>query len=197
MRRSYAIGLTLVTVFVLAAQLLSLGDVLEYRRALAFAEPWRLLTSHFVHLTLLHAILNAVALLLLGRLFEDRLQPVEFFGILCATPVVISLGFRFLLPELAWYRGLSDVLHAIYFAGCVVWVATATGRMRWLAIGALLAGTLKVLIEQPWDSSFPLHEVLRIAVVPQAHLIGAVIGAATGLLLRARRAPTRGNRAES
>lgn len=197
MRRSYAIGLTLVTVFVLAAQLLSLGDALEYRRALAFAEPWRLLTSHFVHLTLLHAILNAVALLLLGRLFEDRLQPVEFFGILCVTPVVISLGFRLLLPELAWYRGLSDVLHAIYFAGCVVWVATAAGRMRWLAIAALVAGTLKVLIEQPWDSSFPVHEVLRIAVVPQAHLIGAVIGAATGLLLRARRAPPRGNRAES
>lgn len=197
MRRSYAIGLTLVTVFVLAAQLLSLGDAFEYRRALAFAEPWRLLTSHFVHLTLLHAILNAVALLLLGRLFEDRLKPVEFFGILCVTPVLISLGFRFLLPELAWYRGLSDVLHAIYFAGCVVWVATATGRMRWLAIAALLAGTLKVLIEQPWDSSFPVHEVLRIAVVPQAHLIGAVIGVATGLLLRARRAPTRGNRAES
>ena len=197
MRRSYAIGLTLVTVFVLAAQLLSLGDAFEYRRALAFAEPWRLLTSHFVHLTLLHAILNAVALLLLGRLFEDRLQPVEFFGILCVTPVVISLGFRFLLPELAWYRGLSDVLHAIYFAGCVVWVATAAGRMRWLAIAALLAGTLKVLIEQPWDSSFPVHEVLRIAVVPQAHLIGAVMGVATGLLLRARRAPTRGKRAES
>jgi rhomboid family GlyGly-CTERM serine protease len=197
MRRSYAIGLTLVTVFVLAAQLLSLGDVLEYRRALAFAEPWRLLTSHFVHLTLLHAILNAVALLLLGRLLEDRLKPAEFFGILCVTPVVISLGFRLLLPELAWYRGLSDVLHAIYFAGCVVWVATAAGRMRWLAIAALVAGTLKVLIEQPWDSSFPVHEVLRIAVVPQAHLIGAVIGAATGLLLRARRAPPRGNRAES
>ena len=197
MRRSYAIGLTLVTAVVLAAQLLSLGDALEYRRALAFAEPWRLLTSHFVHLTLLHAILNAVALLLLGRLFEERLKPVEFFGILCVAPVVISLGFRSLLPELAWYRGLSDVLHAIYFAGCVVWVASATGRVRWLAIAALIAGTLKVLIEQPWDSSFPVHEVLRIAVVPQAHLIGAVVGVATGLLIRARRAPSRGIRADS
>src|ERR1044072_5921485 len=100
MRRSYAIGLTLVVAFVLAAQVFAFGDALEYRRTAAFAEPWRLLPSHFVHLSLLHAILNAVALLLLGRLFADRLRPAEFFGILFAAPVAISLGFRYLLPEL-------------------------------------------------------------------------------------------------
>ena len=187
MRGSYAIGLTLVVGFVLAAQIFSFGEALEYRRAMAFSEPWRLLTSHFVHLTLLHAILNAVALLLLGRLFEERLRPAEFFGILFAAPIVISLGFRFLLAELAWYRGLSDVLHSIYFAGCVVWVGTATGRARWIAIAALVAGLVKVLVEQPWDASFPVHDVLKIAVVPQAHLIGAIVGAATGLVLRLRR----------
>ncbi len=186
MRRSYAIGLTLVIAFVLAAQIFSFGEALEYRRAAAFSEPWRLLTSHFVHLTLLHAVLNAAALLLLGRLFEERLRAAEFFGILLAAPVAISLAFRLLLPELAWYRGLSDVLHAIYFAGCVVWIGTAMGRLRWLAIAALVVGTLKVLIEQPWDASFPVHEVLRIAVVPQAHLIGAVVGTMAGLGLRLR-----------
>jgi hypothetical protein len=46
---------------------------------------------------------------------------------------------------------------------------------------------LKVLIEQPWDSSFPVHEFLRIAVVPQAHLIGAIVGTAAGLVMRMRR----------
>lgn len=187
MRRTYAIGLGLVVVFVLAAQFFSFGEALEYRRAAAFSEPWRLLTSHFVHLTLLHAALNAVALVLIGRLFEDRLRPAEFFAILFVAPIVISLGFRILLPELAWYRGLSDVLHALYFAGCVVWVGSAKGRARWLAIAALATGLVKVLVEQPWDTSFPVHDVLRIAVVPQAHLIGAVVGAATGLVLRLRR----------
>jgi hypothetical protein len=42
----------------------------------------------------------------------------------------------------------------------------------------------KVLLEQPWDSSFPMHEVLRIAVVPQSHLIGAIVGTSAGLILR-------------
>jgi rhomboid family GlyGly-CTERM serine protease len=185
-RRAYAIPLAFVVLFVLAAQASGLGDALEYRRAVAFSEPWRLLTSHFVHLGFLHAALNAVALLLLGRLFGERLRPAEFFGILLGAPIVISLAFRFLLPELGWYRGLSDVLHAIYFAGCVVWIATARGRLRWLAIAALIAGTLKVLVEQPWDASFPVHEVLKIAVVPQAHLIGALAGTAAGLFLRRR-----------
>lgn len=184
MRRPYAIGLTVVVAFVLAAQLLGFDDALEYRQAVAFSQPWRLFTAHFVHLTLLHAALNAVALLLLARLFGDRLRPAAFFGILFGAPFVISLAFRGLLPELHWYRGLSDVLHAIYFAGCVVWIAKAKDRERWLAIAALLAGLVKVLVEQPWRAGFPVHEVLKIAVVPQAHLIGAVVGTAVGLFLR-------------
>ena len=187
MRLSLNVNLSLVILVVLAAELLSFGDALEYRRAVAFTEPWRLLTAHFVHLSFVHALLNGVALLLLGRLFGERLKPVEFWMILLGAPVAISLVFWLLLPELQWYRGLSDVLHSIYFAGCVVWIATTSGRARWLPIAALLVGTLKVLVEQPWDSSFPVHPMLRVAVVPQAHLIGAIIGVAAGLVFRQSR----------
>ena len=187
MRLTYAIGLPIVVLVVLAAEFLSLGDVLEYRRAVAFSEPWRLLTAHFVHLSFLHALLNGIALLLLGRLFGDRLRPAEFWTILLAAPVAISLAFWIVLPDLHWYRGLSDVLHSIYFAGCVLWIATTSGRARWLPIAAIIIGTAKVLIEQPWDASFPVHPVLHVAVVPQAHLIGAIVGAAAGLAIRVRR----------
>ena len=184
MRLTSAIGLPIVVLVVLAAEFLSLGDVLEYRRAVAFSEPWRLLTGHFVHLSFLHALLNGVALLLLGRLFGDRLRPSEFWTILLAAPVVISLAFWIVLPALHWYRGLSDVLHSIYFAGCVLWIATTSGRARWLPIAAIIIGTAKVLVEQPWDASFPVHPVLQVAVVPQAHLIGAIVGVLAGLGLR-------------
>jgi len=187
MRLSPTAGLYAVVIAVLAAELFLPAELLEYRRALALREPWRLFTGHFVHLSFLHAALNVVALLLLDRLFADRLKPRAFYGILGFGPILISLAFWLSLPELHWYRGLSGVLHAVYFAGCVVWVAASAGRARWLPIAALLGGTLKVLLEQPWDSSFPVHEVLRVAVVPQAHLIGAILGTATGLLLRQRR----------
>jgi rhomboid family GlyGly-CTERM serine protease len=187
MRLPLNVGLLVVIAAVIAAELLSLGDALEYRRAVAFTEPWRLLTAHFVHLSFLHALLNGVALLLLGRLFGDRLKPGEFWSILLGAPVAISLAFWLVLPELHWYRGLSDVLHAVYFAGSVVWISSTSGRARWLPIAALLVGLGKVLIEQPWDSSFPVHPMLRVAVVPQAHLIGAIVGTAAGLAFRWRR----------
>jgi rhomboid family GlyGly-CTERM serine protease len=187
MRLSPTAGVYTVVLAVLAAEFLLPAELFEYRRALAAREPWRLFTGHFVHLTFLHALLNAVALLLLDRLFTDRLRPRGLFAILGLAPILISLVFRLVLPELQWYRGLSGVLHAVYFAGCVVWIAAGAGRARWLPAAALIGGSLKVLLEQPWDASFPMHDLLRVAVVPQAHLIGAIVGTAAGLVLRQRR----------
>lgn len=186
MRLSVNVGLSLVVLAVLAAELFLPAEALEYRRALAGGEPWRLFTGHFVHLGFLHALLNCVALVLLGRLFADRLKARAFFGILGIAPVLVSILFLVALPELHWYRGLSGVLHALFFAGSVVWIAGTTGGARWLPVAALIGGTVKVLVEQPWDGSFPVHEVLRAAVVPQAHLAGAIVGTVAGLVLRRR-----------
>ena len=187
MRLSATAGIYGVVVAIIAAELFVPAELLEYRRTLAFSEPWRLFTGHFVHLSFLHALLNGVALLLLDRLFADRLKPRDLFGMLAIAPVIISIAFWLVLPELQWYRGLSGVLHAIFFAGCVAWIGQNSGRARWLPVAALIGGTAKVLLEQPWDASFPVHELLRVAVVPQSHLIGAVVGTAVGLLLRQRR----------
>ena len=187
MRLTSAIGLPLVVLIILTVEILGLGPALEYRRHLLLSEPWRLLTGHFAHLSLLHAMLNGVALLLLGRLFAERLRCAELWAILAVAPVLISLVFWAAMPELGWYRGLSGALHALYFAGCVVWVRGSRGRARWLPLAALVGGLLKVLLEQPWDASFPFHAWLGAPVVPQAHLMGAIIGTAVGLYLSARR----------
>jgi rhomboid family GlyGly-CTERM serine protease len=187
LRISPSFCLSIVAAVVLALELFLSGDSLEYRRAVAWSQPWRLLTGHFVHLSLLHALLNCVALLLLGRLFGDRLRLGEFLGLLVAAPLLISLGFWLSLPELDWYRGLSGALHSIYFAGCIAWLVTSPRRMRWLPVAAVAAGVLKVLLEQPWDASFPVHKWLGAAVVPQSHLIGSIVGLAAGALVAARR----------
>lgn len=188
MRPTTAAGLPLLALVLLAIELLAPAGLLEYRRALLAPEPWRFFTGHFVHLSLTHALLNCVALMLLGRLFDSRLKPGEVWAVLGGAPILISLAFWALLPELEWYRGLSGVLHALYFAGCLVWLADAAGRRRWLPLAALALGAIKVLAEQPWDASFPFREWLGAPVVPQAHLIGAVIGTAAGFGFRALRA---------
>jgi hypothetical protein len=65
---------------------------------------------------------------------------------------------------------------------------TSSGRDRWLPIAALAGGAIKVLLEQPWSGeTFPWLSWLGAPVVPQAHLIGALVGAAAGLLLAGRR----------
>ncbi len=184
MRLKPAIGFPLVVLFTLVAQFLFWGPALEYRRPLLATEPWRLLTGHFVHLSLIHAMLNGVALLLLGRLFADRLRDSEFWIVLGVAPILISVAFWIGMPELSWYRGLSGTLHTLYFAGCVAWLGSTEGTARWLPIAALVGGAFKVLLEQPWDSSFPFRQWLGAAVVPQAHLIGAIIGLGAGFWIK-------------
>lgn len=178
----------IVPVFVaLLLQFLGLAEELEYLRPLLASEPWRLFTGHFVHISWLHAVLNCVALLLLERLFEGRLHRGEQWIVLAAAPLSISLIFWIALPELLWYRGLSGTLHAFYFAGCIVWLAAVAGRARWLPVAAVAGGAIKVLLEQPWDTTFPFREWLGASVVPQAHLIGALVGIAAGLYFAAAR----------
>lgn len=184
MRIKTSIGFPLVVLLTIVAEFLFWGPTLEYRRPLLMLEPWRLFTGHFVHLSLTHAMLNGVALLLLGRLFSDRLRDRDFWTVLGVAPIVISLMFWMLMPELTWYRGLSGTLHALYFAGCVVWFGSMNGTARWLPIAALIGGALKVLLEQPWDASFPFREWLGAAVVPQAHLIGAIFGLGAGFWIK-------------
>ncbi len=177
----------MIVLFVLAVEIFGLGPALEYRRALLASEPWRLLTAHFAHLSLTHALLNSIALMLLGRLFESRLRTTEWWILLFGAPLVISLTFWAALPGLGWYRGLSGTLHAIFFTGCVVWIGATRGRARLLPVAALAAGVIKVLVEQPWQAEFPFRDWLGAAVVPQAHLIGALVGVAAGALFHARR----------
>ena len=164
------------------------GDALEYRRALLVSQPWRLFTGHFTHLSLLHAMVNGIALILLTKLFSERMRAWEQWTVLLCAPIGISLVFWIAMPGLIWYRGLSGDLHALYFAGCVMWLLTAGGRERWLPLAAIAGGTIKMLLEQPWSGeTFPWLSWLGAPVVPQAHLIGALLGTAAGVWLTACR----------
>ena len=181
-------GVTFLVLLILLVEFLLWGDALEYRRALLLSQPWRLITGHFTHLSLLHAMVNCVALILLTKLFEVIMRAWEQWAVLLGASLLISLVFWIAMPGLIWYRGLSGDLHALYFAGCVLWLLTSSGRGRWLPIAALAGGAIKVLLEQPWSGeTFPWLSWLGAPVVPQAHLIGALVGAAAGLLLAGRR----------
>ncbi len=166
------------------------GPVLEYRQAQVVSEPWRLLTAHVVHINLRHALVNAAAWCLIARLFASDLGASRQMLALLSGCVGIGIGLFALLPEVAWYRGLSGALHALFFCGTTVRLGTALlNRARaavWIPVVLAVGGWAKVLHEQPPGNSLPYAEWLGAATVPQAHLIGAICGTLLGLAWLAR-----------
>lgn len=176
-----------IVVIVVVLQFSDVGDWFEYDRSLIAVQPWRLLTGHLVHLSWSHALVNLVALMLITRIFARWLGPRQEIAVLALCALGISLVFWLLLPELAWYRGLSGALHGLFFAGTVVWFASIRGRARWLAAAVFLGGAAKVVFEQTWGGPLPYAAWLGGAVVPQAHLAGMLFGWTSGLRLAAGR----------
>jgi rhomboid family GlyGly-CTERM serine protease len=169
-------------------QALPLGDLLEYRRPLLGAEPWRVLTAHLVHVNWPHALVNAAALVVVARLFAPDLGIARQQLVLAVSAVAISVGLALAYPGIAWYRGLSGVLHALFFAGSATWLMTArsrTWRRLWLPAALFFGGWIKVALEQPPGGQTPYAEWLGANVVPQAHLVGAICGTLFGLVFAA------------
>lgn len=178
-----------------------LHAVLEYRHAALGAQPWRLLTGHLVHLNWPHALINAAAWWIVVRLFAQELDVRRQLLVIAAAAVAIGAGLWLLHPAIAYYRGFSGVLHALFFAGAGAWLLRALAeqasrnlRALWLPAVLLAGGAIKVAAEQPAGSGTPYADWLGANVVPQAHLLGAVAGALLGLLF-AWRGPPSGGRA--
>lgn len=184
----------LLALAVLAIAALPLADALEWRRGLLATQPWRVFTGHWVHLGWTHAAVNAAALVLMAWLYARWLDARRLACVLVGASLGISLMLAWAMPQLAWYRGLSGVLHALFFAGALVWLADRQRPDRWLAALLLAGGAVKLAFEGGWqfDTPLPWSDWLAAPVVPQAHLAGAVLGLAAGALLialRGRRKP--------
>ena len=168
----------------LLLQALGAADALELRRTLLAAQPWRVLTGHLVHLNWPHALVNAAALVVVARLFAHDLDAKRQATTLAIAAIVISVALTYGYRGIDWYRGLSGVIHALFFAGAAAWLASARTfslRTLWLPVALLVGGWIKVVAEQPSGDMLPHAEWLGAAVVPQAHLVGAACGTAIGL----------------
>ena len=152
-------------------------NALEYQyRAIGDGELWRLITGHLVHLGRQHLLMNLLGLGLIWALllrFETNLS--------CTLALLLlslgtSLGLYLLSPDLAWYRGLSGVLH-----GLLVWALLRQWRSSPGLHGIILGLVALKLI---WEQSIgPLPGSAELAsgrIVVEAHLYGALSGALLG-----------------
>jgi rhomboid family GlyGly-CTERM serine protease len=150
-------------------------EALDWQPALAFAEPWRLWTAAFVHLSPLHLQAN-----LLGC------AVVAAFGIAAGLPRSASWAWfaawplthaaLALQPQLVHYGGLSGVLHAGVAITSVYIVALQPGRRRWIGVAVLAGLAAKLVLEHAWAGSTQAVAGWDFRVAPFAHLTGSLAG---------------------
>jgi rhomboid family GlyGly-CTERM serine protease len=175
---SWAIVALLVVCVALAAGGNELRDLGRYdRHAIESGEYWRLITGHLVHLGLGHLWPNLAALAIIGLLFDDVFRAADWWRVSVVCVAAIDIGLYVLDPSVAWYVGLSGVLHGFVAAGALALL------MRRQAIGAVLAIGLgaKLLFEQVVGPVPFTAESVGGPVVVAAHLYGS----AGGLLIEA------------
>lgn len=155
------------------------------RTAIAAGELWRLISGHFVHLGWSHLLLNVLGLVLVWYLVAARFSPARWLAISALTIAGIDAGFWWLEPQLAWYVGLSGLLHGLLAAGIVA-------GMRLLHKEAWLLGVIvgaKIVYEQLVGPLPGSEASTGGGVIVAAHLYGALTGAVVGAVMPIRVAP--------
>jgi rhomboid family GlyGly-CTERM serine protease len=158
-------------------------EALRYdRTALAAGQWWRLLSAHIVHLDFSHAALNSLGLVLMWALFARDYRPSQWLAIVACSIGAIDAGLWLRDSTVAWYVGSSGALHGLMAAGTLAHL-----RRRDLD-GWILAVfiVLKIAYEQS-AGALPFSDSHGGGgVVVDAHLFGALGGAAIAAFLKPR-----------
>ncbi len=149
------------------------------RGAISDGELWRLLTGHFAHLGPAHFALNAAGLALVWLLVGGAYSGLQWAFVAAFAVAAIDLGFWFLDERLAWYVGMSGVLHALLSAGILRQLREMPVELG--GLGALLVA--KIVYEQVAGPLPGSQESAGGDVVVNAHLYGVIGGVLGGLLL--------------
>jgi rhomboid family GlyGly-CTERM serine protease len=156
-------------------------EVLRYDRTdITAGELWRLITGHFAHLGVPHLILNLAGLAVVWLLVGDRYSSRNWSVVIVVSIAVIDLGFWFLDAGLAWYVGMSGLLHGVLVAGILSRSGSVPAES--IALGVVIAG--KIAYEQMVGPLPGSETSAGGAVVVNAHLYGAIAGIIAAGLLR-------------
>lgn len=139
---------------------------------------WQLLSAHYLHLSWLHLGFNMLGLAVLQQLFGPQLAGWRCWLGLLFVAVVSSASLLAFSPAVQWYGGFSGVLTGMY-----VYAAIRVLRQQALLGSAVLCIIgAKVIVEQWQGATIDYSSLSAIPVVVDAHLYGALAGAAYAAL---------------
>lgn len=178
----WRLPLTLGVVCVLV-QWAGWSTYLRYERALLTAAPWRLITAHVVHLGWVHLALNLTGMFLIWIWCGRAMRTAAWLIVWVWCAFAIGAGLYLFDVALAWYVGLSGVLHGMLVAGAVAMLPREQHR-AWLVLVVVAA---KLAWEQFGGSELPTAQWVGGGVIVDAHLYGALSGLLYALSSQARR----------
>ena len=147
---------------------------LAYAPAFTDSEPWRMLTSAFLHSQgfLLHIVLNMYTLWIFGQILEPLLGHARFLAIYLLSAVGGSAGFLLLTPvyPVNGPVGLVGASGAIFglFGALLVVQRQRGGDIRQLLVLIAINGVIGFMVPQ---------------IAWQAHLGGLVTGALSAVVI--------------
>ncbi|WP_417664145.1 rhombosortase [Pseudidiomarina donghaiensis] len=155
----------------------SLLNQYDFAQALAWQEPWRLVTAHIFHLDARHALYNALGLVVVcvffARHFDVRtwLNAILVIATLCSILVwLVGVPERFV--------GLSGLIHGLLVMSLLLeWAKQKYSFNDWLPPLSIALLTLKVVLEIAGllDSQILLSQGNTFGYVHGAGLVAGVV----------------------
>jgi len=146
------------------------------RAAVADGQWWRVLTCHWAHWGWAHWAGDISALVGLWWLAEDRTRWV--LPMCLAAAVCVGVTVWLVAPDVASYRGMSGVNHALLVWVLLARAAETRGALRVGCIVTLVGIAAKIAYEFTWQAGDPAYSLPEgIALVPASHAVGALVGA--------------------
>ena len=173
--RDYVLYLFLLVTIVLLmlAEPVSSQWLMFDRSAIDDGQLWRVLTAHFVHLSPMHLLGNAMGVILLGYVAGRSLSNALGVTLLVWCLSVVGLGLYVFADYLERYVGLSGVLHGLILVAPFV----SPFYSRRIAACFLVLIVAKVL----WEQSSFYDDMAMVGMIggrveANAHLLGTIAG---------------------
>lgn len=149
------------------------------RISVAQGQVWRVFTGNFVHFGWPHTLMNLAAFWICAFSLLSSYSPQKYICLIISCCLGVGLGIYFFSPQYDIYAGLSGAIHGFFVAG-LMGNKRHPVSLNTLFIFAVFA---KVIYEHlPGYRATDLQQLLPVAVAYDAHLYGALSGAAFGAI---------------
>lgn len=160
----------------------SAAELMMYQRFdIQAGQVWRLLTAHWVHLSLQHLLLNLTSLALVWWLFRDTMAGSTGYLLTGFISLGVTLSLFVIHPNIAWYNGFSGVLHGFLVAGALL----SRHENPILSLATLLIVTIKLIVELVRGAEPDLEQFINSPILVHAHVYGALFGGLYAISMRA------------